>query len=175
MSREALNEISTYQRLLPINKHDLDRELEVQAEMMYHISEAKVRAASEMHQAKDHLDTVEAKVYLKIRDTFSKPVVKEIDSLIQRDPERQQAWREYQAAREQLERWEGMLESWKARGFAISKAADLFLGNYFVIGSAGNSRRDEYEESRRAVADARRSQREAKPNSGSRRVTLNRS
>lgn len=164
LSHAALSEISTYQRLLAINKHKLDEELEVQAEMMYHISEAKARAASRMHAAKDELETVQSRVYLKLRATGVKHTVAEADGHIQQNADRQVAWREFQEARQEYERWEGLFESWKQRGFALKTMADLYLGNYYVVGGAGaprGSRDTEHEDNRRAMADARRSQHQA--------------
>ena len=158
MSLPTLTTVDDYYPLIPINKHDIDRELEVQAELLLRISESKTRAASRMHEAKDELATAESRVYMKIRESGVKYTADETKNKVQQDSKRYEAWKEYQAARHEYDRWEGLFESWKQRGFAINKLGDLFLGGYFTTASITGDKQQrnaEHQHNRQAIAKAR--------------------
>ena len=159
MSALTPDAVDDYRDLIPIKKHQLDQELEVQADLMLRISDAKVRAASRMHAAKDDLSTVEARVYMRIREGGVKYTADETSSRVQQDDRRYAAWKEFQAARQDYDRWEGLFEAWKQRGFALKVLADLFLGSYYTtisVGAADKQQRTaEHEHNRKVIARAR--------------------
>lgn len=156
--------LDDYRRLLPINKHNLDQELEVQGEMLYHISEGRTIANSQMLEAKNSLARIEAGISSEARSRASKITVGELDGIVQMNRDRQASWEAYQEARAIFEQWDGLYESWKQRGFALKTLADLYIGNYFVIDSAGGGRsrvaEKDHDNNRRAIATARSNQQE---------------
>lgn len=148
-----------FQALLPIRKHRLDEELELQGEVLYRIGERKAAANSVMQRAKDDLASVEAEVYTRARDSVTKITVQELQGIVQRDPKRRAAWLDYVEAREVFERWESLYESWRSRGFALKALGELYISSYYTTESVGSTQRhqqdQEYQANRRAAASAR--------------------
>lgn len=159
----------TFQRLLPIQKHELDEELALQAEFLHHISQHLVKAKSRAAQAKDRLEQTEARLYASYKASEGKITVQELHGLVTQNRERIQDFQTHQAALDNLGDWEGMYEAWKARGFALRSLVDLRLSNYYTPDSISKGG-DDYSNTRRAIADIRR--RNSQPSPGiSRRPT----
>lgn len=131
-----------YDAVVAINKHDLDRELELQAAFTYLISEHRSAAALRVSQTKDQLSVTEAQLRARIRRSGGgregpKQTEADILAAVQEHRDRLIAWDDYQNARHMLDRWEGLFETWKQRGFALSKLGELFQANYYTVDSAG--------------------------------------
>lgn len=147
----ALDKIETYQRMMRIQKHRLDDELEIQAELLHKISECVVLAKSRAISAKDELDRLEGEIYSDAKEDNPKATVPELQGITLRDADRIKLWQKYQIARHDQEAWEGLHEAWKSRGFAIRSLVDLRLASYYTTESRG----DEHEAGRKALAAAR--------------------
>jgi hypothetical protein len=119
--------------LMPISKHRLDDELEQQPQRMQEISEQLVVCNSAMLRAKETLSQVEARLALDYRDSEDKLTAAQVTAKITRARERVKAWEEYQDARSAHEEWTGLLEAWRARGFAIKTLADLYQAQYYSV------------------------------------------
>lgn len=124
---------ATAARLLPIDKHRLDDELESHAGIAAQVSVVIAAANTAQQRAKDHLARVEARCWATIKDTGEKLTAAEIEGRVVRNPARIDAFEAYLAARELYEQWLGMGESWKQRSYAISKLSELYCGNYFAL------------------------------------------
>ena len=140
--------------MLLINKHRLDDELEVQAEVAGHISEALASANSRMSACKEELDQVAAKVLLELRSGGEKLTAGEVTAEVEVDPTRVSKLREYLAAKKEAEQWSGAHDAWKQRGFALKGLGDLYVAQYFVVDSAGKD--NGYSADRAVLSQSRR-------------------
>lgn len=122
-----------FRAMLPIHKHRLDDELEIQAQLQEQISHEATIRNSRMLEAKEELAKTEARVSDDLRDDDPKITVAAVQAKLYRDPKRVRAWQEYQAARAEFERWDGLLSAWKQKGFSIKTLADLYASQYFAL------------------------------------------
>lgn len=131
-------DIETYRKMLPVMKHRLDDELEIQAQIMDDISRRVVVLNSRMLEAKDVLARTEARLIEDARESAldSKITKGEIESRVSRHPERISTWEKYQGARAEHEDWAGLLEAWRHKGYSIKTLADLYAADYFAVQSS---------------------------------------
>ena len=122
---------ATAQRLLKINKHQLDDELEHHADTSSRVSEQLAAANTAQLRAKDELARVEARVYATAKESGAGKTADELKNLVTRNTTRIEAFDVYMKAREEFERWLGMAESWRQRSYTITKLGDLFTANYY--------------------------------------------
>lgn len=151
--------VSDIERMLPINKHRLDDELEIQSEMMFRISEQLRIANSKMLDAKNQLSKFEADLRIRLitGDDENKAVSDvKAQMMVAADPERDSFFRKFQEARSQHEQWLGLLSAWQSRGYSIKTLADLHLGDYYAVDSAGREEAGKtYSEHRKLLAKSR--------------------
>lgn len=121
--------------MLRIDKHELDRELEMQGEVLHHITEALASAKTRTLRAKDDLERTEANVVVSNKDG-RKVSVAELKGIALNDSTRKTRFSEFVEARHEQEVWEGLFEAWKERGFALRKLVDLRLANYYTSDSS---------------------------------------
>lgn len=145
------------QAMLRVNRHNLDNELEIQGEMMSRIIEEVARHNHRQLEAKDILARTEARLLVHYKDSDEKMSEKHIAAQITRDPERVKAAQDYYDAVREHKKWEGLMDGWKSRGFALTNLCDLYVAQYFNKDSH-QSRRDSRE---RDTLEARRALREA--------------
>lgn len=147
----AFDDISTYRSMLRIQKHRLDEELELQAELLHKISEHVVISKSRSLDDKDSLERLEGQIYSDAKEDNPKATVAELNGITQNDADRIAAFKKYQRSRHEQEDWEGLHEAWKARGFAIRALVDLSLASYYTSESRGK----DHQEGRKALNAAR--------------------
>jgi hypothetical protein len=130
--------------LLPTNKHRLDDELEVHADMADRIGQEVTRAARAEAEAKDALAGVEARLAAKHKRSAAqegaKATVAEVDGLVLRDPERGQAFRAHQDAVAEHSEWKSLRDAWKEKSYAIKGLGELFGDGYYALRSAAPRR-----------------------------------
>lgn len=131
--------ISQARGLLFINKHALDDELEVQAETLYHIVEEQSKANGQLARAKNHLESVEAGLFQDFSDQTPKPTKDLILAQVQDSADRAKAFDLFLEAKEVADRWNGLFEAWRARGFALRELCGLHLANYYSSDSVSPS------------------------------------
>jgi hypothetical protein len=162
-----------YRTMLPVLKHRLDDELEIQAQIMEQISSETVRFNVRMLECKLALDKVEARLTAELKDDDPKMTVAVIDGKVKRDPEREAAWKAYINALGEHGRWVGLQEAWRAKGFSIKGLGDLYAAQYFQLSShqvrdrsLGSHPNDpaKQEDARTAIRRAGLPQGEPKPN-----------
>lgn len=129
-----MSTLNDYRNMLRINRHRLDDELEIQAEVMDRISQEVNKLNSQMLSAKEELLRVEARLMTEIaEDAPSKMTVAQIEAAVRRHKDRRDAWIKYDTARYSFDEWEALRDAWKQRGFSIKTLADLYTSHYFTI------------------------------------------
>jgi len=136
----ASQTIEKYRGMLVVNKHRLDDELEIQADIQERISAEVATLNSRMLECKDDLAKIEARLSEEFRDSDAKLTVDGIKGKVLRHAERGRAWDRHQKAREDLEVAQGILDAWIKRGFSLKTLGELYTGQYFSVRSAGAPR-----------------------------------
>lgn len=137
------NDLDTYRQLLRVNKHRLDDELEVQAEVMDRISDRIAKLTALVSEAENHLKVTEARLFREFKDTDDKITDKAADSAVKRHRERDQAFNRATEATQELAQWIGLHQAWKARGFSIGSLCNLYVAQYFTKDSHSISARSD--------------------------------
>lgn len=123
------------EKRLFVDKHHLDDELEIQAQVQYHISSKVAELAEELSSAKETMKIAEAKLVSEHSSKDAKRTVKQIDSAIQLSDIYQAAAEEVRDIQKELDKAHGLLDAWKQKGFALKALADLSMSNYYAIDS----------------------------------------
>ena len=132
-----------YRKMLIVNKHRLDDELEVHADILERIGNECVRLEARAIELKDALARKEAQLTEELREEDDRKVTKDqIEARVVRHRERISAFESHQMARVEHQRWERLYEAWKARDFAVRKLADLFGTHYFANDPVVNRERE---------------------------------
>lgn len=148
-------DITDYKEKLRVNKHALDDALEDQAVLMAEISEIVADCNWKQHEAKNHLETIEAELLEKYRDREEKVTVAVIAGQVIRDSRRVNAWVHFQERRRECEKWQALQDAWRQRGFAIKTMADLYASNYYS--PVSTTAPVQYERVREKMAQSRQS------------------
>lgn len=158
--KQASNDVDLgwFESQLRIDKHNLDEEFVRQPELMQRASSRYAMAISIRDEAKDKVKQVEAEIEQNMRDRQPEGrgvTDKAVKAMVDAHPRRKQAVEAYVASVREAAEWEGMFESFKNRGFALTELVKLFLADYYSRNTATNvtheSKRQEYEQ-----ADSRR-------------------
>jgi len=141
-------ELAHIKNMLRINKHRLDEELEIQAQIQFDISDSLATANARQSALKEELERSDAELLLDLRKSDVKRTVAELQAEILVDGEHLKRLREFQTAHKNYELWDGLYDSWKQRGFALKSLADLSMSNYFSVDTT-------YENNRKKIAESR--------------------
>lgn len=131
----------TYRKMLPVMKHRLDDELEVHPQVYEIISSRVVILNSRMLEAKQRLALREGRLGESIRSDFEKLTKAEVESKVQSHPDYREAWDQYQAARSEHERWSGLLDAWRQKGYSIKTLAELYSADYYSLTATSTGHR----------------------------------
>jgi hypothetical protein len=131
--------IDHYRRQLPVRKHRLDEDLEIQGQYMDEIAQNVTRTSMRAAELKDALGVVEADVARDLREDFPKMAVAVVSGEVTRSQKRRQALTAYLQAKSEHENWAHLLEAWKQKGYSIKVMADLYSSQYFTASSTTNS------------------------------------
>ena len=124
-----------YRAMLPVHKHRLDDELEVQAQIMEQIISETVRQNARMLESKLNLEKVEGRLLAEFKEDDPKMTVQQLDAKVKRDADRNRAWEIYLANISEHGKWQGLQDSWRQKGFSIKTLADLYSAQYFQLSS----------------------------------------
>lgn len=157
-------ELEDITKMLVINKHRLDDELEVQADIQWQIAEQLTITESRRDEAKNELDRLEAELMSEIAEDDPKLSLAKIQAKVLVNPTRVKAFQNLQMLKRDHNRWSGMLNSWISKGKSLSNLCELYKSNYFAMDSDRSviSKSDnypstkEYREGREALTKARR-------------------
>lgn len=126
------------ERRLVIDKHQLDDELMVQAQIQYAIVEKVSALTEDYSKSRELLKIIESEIVQDLTAGDSKHTVKQLDALIQSSAEYQDAAQGLREAQKDLDKAQGLLDAWKQRGFALKALADLSLSNYYAMDSTSS-------------------------------------
>lgn len=132
--------------MLPCNKNRLDDELELQPDMMMRIATRLTTMMSRMMEAKDELARVEGRLTEDLKEDDPKLTVAGLEARVKRHGDRTKAWTRFQEARHDLELWQGMLESWRQKGYSLKTLSELYSAQYFSVNSTMDPKRRERED-----------------------------
>lgn len=122
---------------LRANRNTLDDAHEVHAEMQEQISSELARQNSRAISLKDELARCEARLLIDAKEGGVKITKDEAEAIVSRHPERRDAWRTYQQAREDAELWQGLYDAWKQKGKDLEALGRLYASQYFAVRSSG--------------------------------------
>jgi hypothetical protein len=146
-----MDDLETYRRMLRPNKHRLDDELELQADIMSRISDRIAQLVAKVSEAENNLKVTEARLYREFKDSDDRATDKAAESAVKRHQERTRAFERVTGATQELAQWNGLHEAWRVRGYSVNKLCDLYVAQYFTKNSHSISNR----------SDRRRSEEEA--------------
>jgi hypothetical protein len=136
MSEIDIDELKGYLR---IDKHQLDRELEAQPELLFKISEAFVQASAHRDLLKEQLATVDAELFDEHRRKYLKSNTKSTDAMIktsvQADDDHEKASTAYLEAKNKADLLLALKEAFQSRGYMIRDLCSLYTANYFEADS----------------------------------------
>lgn len=154
MNDNLREELEKYRNLVPVNKHRLDDELEIQSDVQVRLGGFAASAEARMNEAKDKLARTEARLELDLREEHSdrKLTKDEVGATVVRHKERVAAFDAYQEALHLHNQWARLYDAWKTRMSVMQALARLYSDNYWSSDSVspGRKKRDEDTDERRA-------------------------
>lgn len=153
-------DLDQLRRMLPVDKNNLDEELERQAHIQDVIGRKVAQLGTVCNQAKDVYATACARLTNDLGQCEGRKLTKDqVEAQVQRHPERCRTWDAYQRARQELEEWQSLLDAWRGRSFLMTNLTHLYGADYFTTTKTSTSFRggtdDEYAELRNRAAQAR--------------------
>lgn len=125
---------------LRIDKHNLDDELQRQAELYNKCGEALAYATSERDAAKEDLARTDAELYDNVAREDDKLSDTKIRSRVMLRPEHDEATDKYARSRLAVEKLTSMLEAYRQRSSMLRQLAEMYIANYYSSDSAGRTR-----------------------------------
>lgn len=132
---------------LAIDKYNLDAEVSEQPSNAGKVSDRFAEAKSMRDMAKDDLKTMEAQLYLDLKAELE-PTAKGrvtdsmLGNLVQVHPKRKRAFLALNDSEREMVRLEGLLESYRNKGFMITEMCKLYHSSYFADPSHTPVQRD---------------------------------
>lgn len=133
-------ELTNIRKMLKINRHRLDEELEVNSDIQERIGREVARRNSLMLEAKRMLTETEARVIADLKEAdpkLSNPIA---EKEAQRHRDYRAAWTSYQVARQEHEEWEAAYKAWITRSYDLKALGELYGFQYFTIDSVQRDR-----------------------------------
>lgn len=147
-------QLSEVRNMLRINRHRLDDELEIHADVLDRIGQEVARHNSRMLEAKKQLSAVKAQVIEQLKADDPKMTNPMAEDAAARDRDYSEAWAKYQVARQAHEEWESAYKAWYQRGFDLKALGDLFANQYFAISDIRGPYPENTENFRRRAREA---------------------
>ena len=149
-----------YRAMLPVNKHRLDDELEIQAQLMEQITTETVRQNARMLEAKQTLEKTSGRLLAEYKEDDPKLTAQLLDASVKRDADYIKCWQSYIACLSEHGKWQGLQDAWRQKGFSIKTLADLYGMQYFQLADHQTKSRKQIEQEQ-AQADRRSEMRKA--------------
>lgn len=165
-------DLNSFEGMLRINKHRLDEELELQAEIQWRISEEMNSAGAKVAELKDRLGQVEAEAAKALLEQFPGLGDAKIKDQVRASPMRIRASAAYNSAKTIHERWISMHSAWVSRGFSLKSLCDLHHSDYFAVSSHTVADSDKVTSMRETMNQARKAVHSEEPEGKVRRRTL---
>lgn len=148
--------IAQYRAMLRTNRHRLDDELEIHAEIQEQINNEVNRAAARVREAEEKLKRIEARRTEELREAGDRGTMDDVKARVRRDPDRKEAWQSLQVQLSAHEEWSALLDAWRVKGYNIRDLALLYQSSYFALTEhqiRGRSERDSGIDMRRRIAE----------------------
>lgn len=153
-------DVAHIRNMLRINKHRLDDELELQAQIAEEISAQVATRNARVAAAAEKLKLREADLYLELR-SGEKLTSDELQAKVRRDRERRSLAQALDQEKYDQDVWIGLQEAWRQRSYALSTLSHLYSADYFdatktSLRDSSTSRRSGYDPSpgRQAIREA---------------------
>lgn len=160
------NALRQFKSKLRIDKNNLDGELVIQSQTFYEISERLTWAKAERDEIKRECDELAAELKSVIFQENPKLAATKADSLVKKDEDFIELYKERKEADRIVGMWEALVEAFKSRGYMLRQLADLYVANYYSPTSAGESRQEKRAKSAERTERSRRNGRRNNSSSG---------
>ena len=132
-----------YQRMLKIDKEQLDRELAEQPTLYENVGELHAIALANRDSKKNALEIVLAETDRKIRKESKERITEaQVAKLIELDDDVQQARHELVEAKLEESKWAAVKDAYSQRAYILRDLAQLYMANYYakqsVYGKVGD-------------------------------------
>jgi hypothetical protein len=121
---------------MKVDKNNLDAVLERHAQFQSEIATELSEVTRELAQAKEELALEESRLYLLIKDTGDRVAHETALARVKTNRSRIVLAEAYNSLKQECDKWSGLYEAWKSRGFNIKTLSDLYSSQYFAITSA---------------------------------------
>ena len=143
-----MRSLSQLEKLLAIDKDDLDTELVRQPQLFYEVSELMVEAVANRDRLKDALGVTEAQVAAAVRDRLSRQEVKVTEGLVREeialDAKTLKAQHEFQEAKHAADQAQQLREAFIQRSFMLRDLASLYVAGYYTQGAVRGASQGEF-------------------------------
>lgn len=150
-----------FEPALIIDKHNLDEEIERQADLVYRVSQQVTLAISRRDEAKADLLEVEGRIEVAIRKNAGegRTTDKQVEARRNKHPKVVAARKAVIKANYELGKWNDIKEGLVNRGFAMRNLVDLYVNEYYAakgISGRGDMKEIDAGLGRRAMNAARK-------------------
>lgn len=151
---------------LKIDKNDLDREVQEQADLFWRVGDRLALQISRRDKAKSDLENLLADTDQNIREKHSrdekKPTEKAIEAEITSDPQVIRAKEDVQALTYWVNRLAALKDAFHQRKDMVREMCGLYATNYFTVGTVNSRQSDsktrDAEQARSRLAEKRRAE-----------------
>lgn len=144
--------IQQYRNMVRINRHRLDDELEINAQMMEEIGQQAAAADRRAIALKLAYEQVAARLVRNIKANDPKVTAVLLESEITLDRDCCTAQQAHAEAHQVAAEWSALSKAWYQRGFDMKALSELYVAQYFVINSTGRAeRKPEIDQAARAA------------------------
>ena len=144
--------IQQYRNMVRINRHRLDDELEMNAQIMEEIGQQAGAAERRATALKLEYEQVAARLVRNIKANDPKATAVLLESEITLDRACCTAQYAHADAQQIAAEWSALAKAWYQRGFDMKALSELFVAQYFVIDSTGRAeRKPEIDQAARAA------------------------
>jgi len=131
-----------YRAMLRVDKHELDDVLERHHQLQEEIGRELNLANAAVIRAKDDLATVEAHLFLEIKNSGDKIANDVANAQVHTHRQREKAHDIWLTLQVQAQDWQKLYEAWQQRGWSIRGLGDLYSSEYFSLTSVSGTPRD---------------------------------
>lgn len=144
--KDAYDAIAELEKLIGVDKHALDDNLEAQPDLFYRVSKAFTIALSHADIAKAHIDELEASLDGEVRADMERAGDKVTETAVKQAIK---AHRDMRAAisdhlekREIAGRWGSLKDTFNQRSYVMKELVSLYTAGYFTDATGGRASRD---------------------------------
>lgn len=130
--------IEEIEKLLTIDKSNLDLELERHAEIQHEISKLIDTSAVTAADLKDKLDKKDAALFTLFSEEDPKLAIEKIKNKIKLDRDRDVLHTLYFKEQVALESLNRLLDSWRSKSFSLKALCELYCSDYFTTDSVSS-------------------------------------